>query len=100
MVASVEGRAWLAAARGHGVERRSESQHEPLPVRGPQAYRRAIERSPSTREIAMGDKSPHDAHHSQKSAKSIKEKRAERKAKEQMTESQMARLAAEAKQKH
>ena len=40
----------------------------------------------------MGDKSPHDAHHSQKSAKSIKEKRAEKKAKEQMTESQMARL--------
>ena len=54
---------------------------------------------PST-EVAMGDKSPHDAHHSQKSAKSIKEKRAERKAKEQMTESQMARLAAERKQRH
>jgi hypothetical protein len=48
----------------------------------------------------MGDKSPHDAHHSTKSAKSIKEKRAERKAKEQMTESQMARLAAEAKLQH
>lgn len=45
----------------------------------------------------MGDKSPHDAHHSVKSAKSIKEKRAERKAKEQMTVSQMSRLAAEAK---
>jgi hypothetical protein len=43
----------------------------------------------------MGNKSPHDAHHPQKSAKSIKEKRAERKAKEEMTESQMARLAAE-----
>ena len=48
----------------------------------------------------MGDKSPHDAHHSQKSAKSIKEKRAERKAKEQRTSaqiapSQMARLTAE-----
>jgi hypothetical protein len=55
---------------------------------------------PSTTELAMGDKSPHDVHHSQKSAKSIKEKRAERKAKEQMTESQMARLAAEAKHKH
>ena len=48
----------------------------------------------------MGDKSPHDATTPQKSAKSIKEKRAERKAKEQMTESQMARLAAEAKHKH
>jgi hypothetical protein len=48
----------------------------------------------------MGDKSPHDVHHSAKSAKSIKEKRAERKAKEQLTESQMARLAAEAKHKH
>ena len=47
-------------------------------------------------EVAMGDKSPHDVHHSQKSAKSIKEKRAERKAKEQMTESQMARLTATA----
>jgi len=46
----------------------------------------------------MGDKSPHDAHHSQKSAKSIKEKRNEKKAKEQMTESQMARLTAERKQ--
>jgi hypothetical protein len=70
----------------------------PLPVEGRRAYRRAIDRSAIDREIAMGDKSPHDAHHSQKSAKSIKEKRAERKAKEQMTESQMARLAAEAKQ--
>ncbi len=45
----------------------------------------------------MGDKSPHDNHHSQKSAKSIKEKRAEKKAKEQMTPSQMARLTAERK---
>jgi hypothetical protein len=45
----------------------------------------------------MGDKSPHDAHHSQKSAKSIKEKRAERRAKEQLTESQLARLTAERK---
>jgi hypothetical protein len=45
----------------------------------------------------MGDKSPHDAHHAQKSAKSVKEKRAERKAKEQMTPSQMARLTAERK---
>ena len=47
----------------------------------------------------MGDKSPHDAHHSQKSAKSIKEKRAERKAKEQKTPqlapSAMARLTAD-----
>ncbi|TQN37323.1 hypothetical protein FHU33_3969 [Blastococcus colisei] len=47
----------------------------------------------------MGDKSPHDAHHSQKSAKSIKEKRAERKAKEQMTPSQMTRLTETAKRK-
>jgi hypothetical protein len=47
----------------------------------------------------MGDKSPHDAHHSSKSAKSIKEKRTERKAKAQMTPSQMARLTAEAKHK-
>jgi hypothetical protein len=46
----------------------------------------------------MGDKSPHDAHHSKKSAKSIKEKRAERKAKSpQITPSQMARLTAERK---
>jgi hypothetical protein len=48
----------------------------------------------------MGDKSPHDAHHSKKSAKSIKEKRAERKAKEQMTPSQMARLTTTAARKH
>ncbi len=45
----------------------------------------------------MGDKSPHDSHHSQKSAKSIKQKRAQRKAKEQMTPTQMARLTAERK---
>ena len=45
----------------------------------------------------MGDKSPHDAHRSQKSAKSIKEKRAERKAKDQMTPSQMTRLTTERK---
>ncbi len=47
----------------------------------------------------MGDKSPHDAHHSKKSAKSIKAKRAERKAKEErttaMAPAQMARLTAE-----
>ena len=45
----------------------------------------------------MGDKSPHDNHHSQKSAKSIKEKRVERKAKAEATPSQLARLAAEHK---
>ncbi len=45
----------------------------------------------------MGDKSPHDAHHAAKSSKSIKEKRAERKAKEQRTVSQMERLTAERK---
>jgi hypothetical protein len=45
----------------------------------------------------MGDKSPHDAHHSKKSTKSIKEKRAERKAKEQITPSQMTRLTSEPK---
>jgi hypothetical protein len=52
-------------------------------------------------ELAMGDKSPHDVHHSQKSAKSIKEKRAERKAKEdktsQLAPSAMARLTADHK---
>jgi hypothetical protein len=42
----------------------------------------------------MGDKSPHDAHHTQKSAKSIKEKRAEKKAKAELTPSQIARLTA------
>ena len=46
----------------------------------------------------MADKSPRQSM-SKKPTKSIKEKRAERKAKEQMTESQMARLAAEAKHK-
>ncbi|MCV2490737.1 hypothetical protein OF117_15360 [Geodermatophilus sp. YIM 151500] len=45
----------------------------------------------------MGDKSPHDSHHAKKSAKSIKEKRAERKAKESRTISQMERLTAEKK---
>jgi hypothetical protein len=44
--------------------------------------------------VAMGDKSPHDAHHTQKSAKSIKEKRAEKKAKAELTPSQIARLTA------
>ena len=49
----------------------------------------------STTEFAMGDKSPHDAHHAlKKSAKSIKEKRAEKKAKTQISPSAMARLAA------
>ena len=45
----------------------------------------------------MADKSPHDAHSTKKSGKAVKEKRAERKAKEQLTESQMARLTAERK---
>lgn len=40
----------------------------------------------------MGDKSPHDAHHAKKSAKSIKEKRADRRAKEHSAPSQMQRL--------
>ena len=40
----------------------------------------------------MSDKSPHDNHHARKSAKSIKEKRAERRTKEQGTASQMQRL--------
>ena len=44
----------------------------------------------------MGDKSPHDPHHSaKKSAKSIKQKRAEKKTAEQITPSQMARLTAD-----
>ena len=47
----------------------------------------------------MADKSPHDNHSARKSGKSIKEKRAERKVKEQMTESQLARLTAERKQR-
>ena len=40
----------------------------------------------------MADKSPHDNHHAQKSAKTTKEKRAERRAKEHPTVSQMQRL--------
>ena len=40
----------------------------------------------------MGDKSPKDAHHSNKSSKSIKEKRAEKKAKSENTTSQMDNL--------
>jgi hypothetical protein len=51
----------------------------------------------------MGDKSPHDEQQSQKSAKTIKEKRAERRAKEErmpsMAPSAMARLTAETKRK-
>lgn len=48
----------------------------------------------------MADKSPHDAHHAKKSAKSIKEKRAERRAKDQgpasqLPPTQMARLIAD-----
>jgi len=46
----------------------------------------------------MGDKSPHDPHHSlKKSAKSIKQKRAEKKTEAQISPSQMARLVAERK---
>ncbi|HLM05205.1 MAG TPA: hypothetical protein VK402_08480 [Blastococcus sp.] len=46
----------------------------------------------------MGDKSPHDPHHSaKKSAKSIKQKRAEKKTHTQVAPSQMARLTAERK---
>jgi hypothetical protein len=40
----------------------------------------------------MADKSPHDNHHARKSGKSIKEKRAERRAKEATTPSSMQRL--------
>lgn len=40
----------------------------------------------------MGDKSPKDAHHANKSTKSIKEKRAEKKAKAVSTTSQMDNL--------
>ena len=40
----------------------------------------------------MGDKSPHDNHSARKSTKSIKEKRAERRAKEHATPSSMQRL--------
>jgi hypothetical protein len=39
----------------------------------------------------MGDRSPHEVHSSKKSGKSVKEKRAERKEKEQVT-AQMERL--------
>ena len=52
---------------------------------------------PSPRERAMADKSPHDNHHAHKSAKSIKEKRAERRAKEQPVQSQVTRLTSEPK---
>jgi hypothetical protein len=46
----------------------------------------------------MGDKSPHDPHHSaKKSAKAIKQKRAEKKTQAQISPSQMARLTAERK---
>ncbi len=40
----------------------------------------------------MADKSPHDSHHARKSAKSIKEKRAERRGKEQPPQTQLSRL--------
>ncbi len=40
----------------------------------------------------MSDKSPHDSDHARKSARSIKEKRAERRAKDRPAESQMTRL--------
>ena len=40
----------------------------------------------------MADKSPHDNHSARKSGKSIKEKRAERRAKDQPAQSQMTRL--------
>jgi hypothetical protein len=40
----------------------------------------------------MGDKSPKDAHHSNKSSKTIKEKRAEKKAKAAQPTSQMDNL--------
>ena len=40
----------------------------------------------------MGDKSPKDAHHSNKSSKTIKEKRAEKKAKAVAPTSQMDNL--------
>ncbi|HEV7211732.1 MAG TPA: hypothetical protein VGN47_08470 [Blastococcus sp.] len=44
----------------------------------------------------MADKSPHETH-AKRHGKSIKEKRAERKAKEQMTQSQLERLTHEKK---
>jgi hypothetical protein len=40
----------------------------------------------------MADKSPHDSHHAKKSAKTIKEKRAERRAHETGAPSSMQRL--------
>jgi hypothetical protein len=45
----------------------------------------------------MADKSPHDNHHAQKSGKSIKQKRAERRAKAEPVQSQMTRLTSEPK---
>ncbi len=45
----------------------------------------------------MSDKSPHDSHHARKSARSIKEKRAERRAKDQPVQSQVNRLTSEPK---
>ena len=42
----------------------------------------------------MADKSPHDNHSAKKSGKSIKEKRAERRAKDQPAQSQVTRLSA------
>ena len=47
----------------------------------------------------MADKSPHETHE-KKHGKSIKEKRAERKAKAEATPSQMARLTAQPKHPH
>jgi hypothetical protein len=44
---------------------------------------------PATREHAMGDKSPHDAHTKKVATKSIKEKRLEKKAKGDHQPSQM-----------
>ena len=48
----------------------------------------------------MGDKSPKQTNAKKPHGKSIKEKRAERKAKEQMTPSQMARLTTTTARKH
>ena len=42
----------------------------------------------------MPDKSPHDSHHARRSARSIKEKRAARRAQEQGAPSQLQRLTA------
>ena len=76
----------------------------PLPTRGvtrkpvdavaPSAYRPCAPEPvrPSPWERAMADKSPHDNHHARKSGKSIKEKRAERRAKEASAPSSMQRL--------